>query len=64
MKKNFKPGAGTSDALAVMLPTTALAAGITTDDDLIAAVNAAADGDTITLGEGTFDPRKNFCKRW
>lgn len=44
--------------LAVMLPTTALAAGITTDDDLIAAVNAAADGDTITLGEGTFDLEK------
>ena len=48
--------------LAVMLPTTALAAGITTDDDLIAAVNAAADGDTITLGEGTFDLEKISVK--
>lgn len=48
--------------LAVMLPTTALAAGITTDDDLIAAVNAAADGATITLGEGTFDLEKISVK--
>ena len=48
--------------LAVMLPTTALAAGITTDDDLIVAVNAAADGDTITLGEGTFDLEKISVK--
>ena len=47
---------------AVLLPTTALAAGITTDEDLIAAVNAAADGDTITLGEGTFDLEKISVK--
>ena len=48
--------------LAVMLPTTALAAEITTDDDLIAAVKAAADGGTITLGEGTFDLEKISVK--